>query len=59
MKFITKLFAVILTLSITLSLFACEKTGSAFDFTCFNTYIHVQTATKPISKDTENKIKFF
>ncbi|MBE5754007.1 MAG: FAD:protein FMN transferase [Clostridiales bacterium] len=57
MKFIKKLFAVILALSITLSLFACENRGSAFDFTCFNTYIHIQTATKPISKDTENKIK--
>ncbi len=57
MRFIKKLFAVILALMLTLPLFACEQTGSAFDFTCFSTYIHIQTATKPISKDTQDKIK--
>ena len=57
MKIIKRVFSVFFVLIMLFSASACKDKGSVIDFTCFNTYVHIQTQSTSISKDTENKIK--
>lgn len=56
MNKIKRLFTLILISVFTTTCFACSKSGSAVDFSFFNTAIHIETHDFSISKQTEGKL---
>ena len=56
MNKIKRLFLLILISVITTTCFACSKSGSAVNFSFFNTVIHVETHDFKISEQTKDKL---